>query len=82
LAIALLTTERLRPTRRFSENGVSRMSKLPPVPPENRSNKGPGADPKVASDETTPPARENLREQGRQGNIHQNTHNQGYQQDR
>lgn len=26
--------------------------------------------------------RENLREQGRQGNIHQNTHNQGYQQDR
>ena len=26
--------------------------------------------------------RENLKEQGRHGNIHQNTHNQGYQQDR
>ena len=26
--------------------------------------------------------RENLKEQGRQGNIHQNTRNQGYQQDR
>ncbi|TXH31677.1 MAG: hypothetical protein E6Q98_26860 [Rhodospirillaceae bacterium] len=28
------------------------------------------------------PGRENLKEQGRQGNIHQNTRNQGYQQDR
>ena len=57
------------------------MSKLPPVPPENRSNKGPGADPKIATDDKAPP-RENLKEQGPQGNIHQNTHNQGYQQDR
>src|SRR3954453_5093743 len=31
------------------------MSKLPPVPPENRSNKGPGADPKIATDEKAPP---------------------------
>ena len=57
------------------------MSKLPPVPPENRSNKGPGADPQVATDEKAP-ARENYKEQGRHGNIDQNTHNQGYQQDR
>lgn len=57
------------------------MSKMPPVPPENRSNKGPGADPKLSPTET-PPEREDLREQGRQGNIHQNTQNQGYQQDR
>ena len=28
------------------------------------------------------PARENFDQQGRQGNIRQNTHNQGYQQDR
>ena len=28
------------------------------------------------------PQRENLREQGQQGNISQNTTNQGYQQDR
>jgi hypothetical protein len=28
------------------------------------------------------PRGKNLREQGRQGNIYQNTHNQGYQQDR
>ncbi len=57
------------------------MSKLPPVPPENRSPKGPGADPNAPADEQAPP-RENLGQQGRQGNIRQNTHNQGYQQDR
>ena len=57
------------------------MSKPPPVPPDNRSNKGPGADPQVVTEEKEP-ARENLKQQGRQGNINQNTHNQGYQQDR
>jgi hypothetical protein len=57
------------------------MTKLPPAPAENRSNKGPGADPKAPT-KVEAPRRENLREQGRQGNIHQNTHNQGYQQDR
>ncbi|HEX2215394.1 MAG TPA: hypothetical protein VHG27_01650 [Xanthobacteraceae bacterium] len=58
-------------------------SKMPPVPPANRSRKGPGAAPEPPKDDapgkTTP---QNLEEQGRQGNIHQNTHNQGYQQDR
>jgi hypothetical protein len=59
----------------------------PPVPPDQRGPKGPGK---------TGPARPDLgrkpdqagahdpkaREQGRQGNLHQNTTNQGLQQDR
>ena len=59
--------------------------RMAPVPPANRSPKGPG-------DQTTPasakdagsdePAPGNLKEQDRQGNIAQNTTNQGYQQDR
>jgi hypothetical protein len=59
------------------------MSKLPPVPPENRSPKGPGADPSLDANEALPDRKDrNLAEQGRQGNIKQNTTNQGYQQDR
>jgi hypothetical protein len=65
------------------------VSKTPPVPPDNRSPKGPG-DPEARSPEARPPADEavrddrdrNLEQQGRQGNIRQNTRNQGYQQDR
>ncbi|WP_407157144.1 hypothetical protein [Bradyrhizobium sp. STM 3557] len=57
------------------------MSRMPPVPPEQRSDKGPGSDPKIEVDEKAP-ARENFDTQGRQGNIKQNTANQGYQQDR
>ena len=57
------------------------MSKMPPVPPKNRSPKGPGGDPSVKPEDQLP-ARENFEQQGRHGNIHQNTHNQGYQQDR
>jgi hypothetical protein len=57
------------------------MSKMPPVPPENRSPKGPEAQPERDPGQREP-ARENLQQQGRQGNIRQNTHNQGYQQDR
>jgi hypothetical protein len=61
----------------------SQMSKLPPVPPANRSPKGPGIDPNVEIADTNPDERvRNLAEQGRQGNIKQNTTNQGYQQDR
>ena len=41
--------------------------KAPPIPPEQRAF--PGQKP-------------NLREQGQAGNIHQNTHHQGHQQDR
>jgi hypothetical protein len=57
------------------------MSKLPPIPAEQRSPKGPGSDPEFHEKDEVP-GRENFREQGRQGNIHQNTHHQGYQQDR
>jgi hypothetical protein len=57
--------------------------KPPPVPPQNRSDKGPGSDPKRndGKQKTSDPT-DNLREQGRYGNIKQNTTNQGYQQDR
>jgi hypothetical protein len=58
-------------------------SKMPPVPPANRSPKGPGAKPATPKD--TQPAEKtakNLEEEGRHGNIKQNTTHQGYQQDR
>jgi len=60
--------------------------KPPPVPPENRSPKGRGADNTVpldtASGKREADRQRRLGEQGRQGNIKQNTTNQGYQQDR
>ena len=59
-------------------------SRMPPVPPDNRSDKGPQQKhehaPQDTSREKGPP--DNLAQQGRQGNIDQNTHHQGYQQDR
>jgi hypothetical protein len=64
------------------------MAKMPPVPPENRSPKGAGAEIRPDTDSSAPDrekrerAKRNLAEQGRQGNIKQNTTNQGYQQDR
>ena len=59
------------------------MSKLPPVPPANRSPKGPGGAAEVETDQSAHhPKPDNLSEQDRQGNIAQNTHHQGYQQDR
>ena len=59
------------------------MTKPPPTPPDNRSPKGTG-DAKQADTGAHPTGHEdrNLAEQGRQGNIKQNTTNQGYQQDR
>lgn len=69
------------------------MSKAPPIPPEQRSH--PGDKPHIEGagrdrrEETTDlqssqPGDDdvNLKEQGRHGNINQNTHHQGYQQDR
>ncbi|RXG98566.1 hypothetical protein [Bradyrhizobium zhanjiangense] len=59
-------------------------SKMPPVPPENQSPKGTG-DTKQESPNQTPHGQqrvENPDQQGQQGNIKQNTTNQGYQQDR
>jgi hypothetical protein len=68
-------------------------SKAPPIPPEQRSH--PTEKPQVEGntqgrrDEVTDlqssqPGDDdvNLSEQGRHGNINQNTHHQGYQQDR
>ena len=60
-------------------------SRPPPVPPANRSPKGPGdqTEPPAASDEKPGgKAPRNLKEQDRQGDIKQNTTNQGYPQDR
>ena len=61
---------------------------MPPVPPANRSDKGPGGDARA-----NPDAAENAEargggkdgntaEQGRAGNVAQNTSHQGHQQDR
>ena len=61
------------------------MKRQPPVPPANRSPKGPGSAPadKPSDIARKPDKRKrHLEEQGRQGNTHQNTHHQGYQQDR
>jgi hypothetical protein len=58
-------------------------SKAPPIPPDQRS--AATEKPDVAGSggrRGRATADTNLREQGRQGNINQNTHHQGYQQDR
>lgn len=57
---------------------------LPPVPPDSRTDKGPVAEhPDQLADARKPDARNrDLSKQGRQGNINQNTHHQGHQQDR
>ena len=60
-------------------------SRMPSVPPANRSPKGPGdqSEPSTSSDaKGADQPSESLKEQGRQGNIKQNTTHQGYQQDR
>jgi hypothetical protein len=58
----------------------------PPVPPDNRSPKGPGESPatsKGASDKIHPEmANPNPDQIGESGAAKQNTTNQGYQQDR
>lgn len=55
-----------------------------PIPPAAQSPKGPGDAKRQQADDTSRMERmpENLAEQDRQGNIKQNTTNQGYQQDR
>ncbi|WP_407176143.1 hypothetical protein [Bradyrhizobium sp. STM 3562] len=60
------------------------MTKTPPVPPDNQSHKGTGD---AKSGNAHQVQRSSTRvtnpdEQGQQGNIKQNTTNQGYQQDR
>ena len=60
------------------------MSKhLPPIQPASRSAKGTGGAEKLDATDARRDRRErNFAEQEQQGNIHQNTTNQGYQQDR
>jgi hypothetical protein len=61
---------------------------MPPVPPANRAPMGsagqsPQGDLEANIAENNKDSKDrNLGEQGRQGNIKQNTTNQGYQQDR
>ena len=61
-------------------------SKSPPTPKEQRPGTDDGVgrrDSKTGLQSSQPGDDDvNLKEQGRQGNIHQNTHHQGYQQDR
>ena len=58
----------------------------PPIPPDNRSPRGPGepASLNKAADQKLHPERANSNpdEKGEQGNMRQNTTNTGYQQDR
>jgi hypothetical protein len=59
------------------------MTKTPPVPPANRSPKGPGDKPKVERDTAPDDERaENVDQQGERANVRQNTTNQGYNQGR
>jgi len=69
------------------------MSKTPPIPPEQQPMRGQRPDVtghgRDGREETTElqsgqPGDDdtNLEEQGRYGNVNQNTHHQGYQQDR
>ncbi len=56
---------------------------VPPVPPANRNEKpGGGQEPPEVQKQGGKPGERNLEQQGRQGNINQNTHHQGHQQDR
>ena len=59
-------------------------STMPPVPPDNQSRKGTGDTKQTSSNQTARGQQrvENPDQQGQQGNIKQNTTNQGYQQDR
>lgn len=58
--------------------------KMPPVPPENQSHKGNGDSKQMSADQAPRGQQraENADQQGQQGNIKQNTTNQGYRQDR
>ena len=56
-------------------------SKMPPVPPENQSRKGTG-DSKQMSADQAPHGQQRVQNPDQQGNIKQNTTNQGHQQDR
>ena len=56
-------------------------SKMPPVPPANRSDKGPGSDPALKTDETPQGQQRptNADQQDQEGNTRLNTTHQGNQ---
>jgi hypothetical protein len=55
-------------------------SHMPPVPPANRTKKGPGSDPEASKDESVkhPEHHHNAAEEGETANIKQNTTNKGF----
>jgi hypothetical protein len=55
---------------------------LPPVPPANRSNKGPKDEIDPHQNNSTKPKAQNTAEQGETANIKQNTTNKGFFQGR
>lgn len=57
---------------------MSRHNDMPPIPPANRSPKGPGDKENVRKDETHKGKAENAAEQGDTANIRQNTTNAGF----
>ena len=60
-------------------------NRMPPVPPANRSNKGPNNDSRSKPLQDTSlkhPAPQNVEEQGETANIKQNTTNKGFFQGR
>ena len=57
-------------------------SKTPPIPPANRSDKGPGGSAHADVGESTSKQQLNPDKQGQQANSKINTTNQGLQQDR
>jgi hypothetical protein len=55
-------------------------SHMPPIPPGNRTKKGPGSDPAASKDESRkqPEHHHNAAEEGETANIKQNTTNKGF----
>ena len=55
-------------------------SHMPPIPPANRTKKGPGSDPAASKDEPLkqPEHHHNAAEEGETANIKQNTTNKGF----
>jgi hypothetical protein len=61
---------------------MSKRSRMPPVPPANQSQKGPGDHSRIPASERVKDAEVNVAEQGETANIRQNTTNEGFFQGR
>jgi hypothetical protein len=57
---------------------MSKHGHMPPVPPANRSQKGPGDHSEIPSSEQLKQADVNPAEQGQTANVRQNTTNKGF----